>query len=131
VSHATLVVLEFIECINRGDIEGLSRLMSEDHELRVFDEVPLRGGVANVDAWRGYASSFPSYTIYVHRIVEHGDRIAVLGSTTGSHLGLADDEERAQTLIWVASVRGGALHAWQLLPDTDEHRRDLGLEATA
>ncbi len=130
VLRAVDAALQFVDCINRGDVEGLALLMSDDHELRVFDEPPLRGRAANVDAWHGYVSNFPRYTIYVHRIAEDGDRVAVLGSTTGSHLGLPDDEERAHTLIWIATVSDGALHTWQLLADTAEHRRDVGLDAT-
>ena len=61
------VVAEFVDCINRGDAAGLGALMTDDHELRVFDESPRRGKEANVDAWRGYAAAFPTYTIVAHQ----------------------------------------------------------------
>ncbi len=92
-------VIGFIDCVNRGDIAG----------------------------WQGYASAFPDYVIYPHRIAEQGTRVAVLGHTTGSHLGLPDDQERAKTLIWLADVTDGALRLWRLLPDSPENRRELGL----
>jgi hypothetical protein len=34
------VVISFIDCINRGDADGLGSLMTGDHELVVFDESP-------------------------------------------------------------------------------------------
>jgi hypothetical protein len=43
---------------------------------------------------------------------------AVLGTTTGSHLQLPDDEERRLTVIWVAEVVGGALSRWRIVADT-------------
>jgi hypothetical protein len=53
--------------------------------------------------------------------------VAVLGSTTGSHVGLPDAEERRLTLIWLADVVNGRLRTWRLLEDTPDRRRELGL----
>ena len=124
----TATVLSFIDCINRGDVEGLARLMTPDHTLEVFDEAPLVGRQANVEAWRGYATSFPHYVIYPHRIAADGPRVALLGHTTGSHLGLPDQQESGLTLIWVSEVEAGQVRLWRLLEDTPEHRATLGLD---
>jgi hypothetical protein len=122
------VAISFIDCINRGDVAGLERLMTADHVLQVFDEAPLAGRDDNVDAWNGYVTSFPSYVIYPHRFAARGDRVAVLGHTTGSHMGLSDLEESARTLIWVAQVESGKVRLWRLVEDTSKSRADLGLE---
>ena len=68
--------------------------------------------------------------IYPHRISEspHGV-VAVLGHTTGSHLGLADDEESRLTLIWVAECVNGAVSGWTLVEDTPLNRERYGLGA--
>jgi len=121
-------VVSFIDSINRGDVDGLAALMTDDHELRVFAEAPLAGRDANVAAWRGYASSFPDYVIYPHRIAERLGTVAVLGHTTGSHLGLPDAEESRMTLIWVAEVENGKLRSWTLIADKPENRARFGLE---
>jgi ketosteroid isomerase-like protein len=76
-------VVGFIDCINRGDVAGLTALMTEDHELLVLDEPPVTGRAANAAAWQGYATSFPDYVIYPHQITERNGRVAVLGDTTG------------------------------------------------
>jgi ketosteroid isomerase-like protein len=120
-------VSRFIDCINVRDVDGLSKLMTDDHELIVFDEPPLRGRTANVEAWRGYASSYPSYVISPHRIAERDGVVAVLGHTTGSHLGLPDDEEQELTLIWLAEVADGHLRSWRLVEDSPARRKALGL----
>jgi ketosteroid isomerase-like protein len=36
-------VVSFIDCINRGDLDGLTELMTDDHALVVLDEAPLVG----------------------------------------------------------------------------------------
>ena len=43
-------VIGFIDRINRGDIAGLGDLMTEDHQLLLFDETPLVGKDANISA---------------------------------------------------------------------------------
>jgi hypothetical protein len=43
-------VISFIDRINHGDVEGLGAMMTDDHELVVFDEDQLPGRTANVKA---------------------------------------------------------------------------------
>jgi hypothetical protein len=88
-------VITFIDCINRGGADGLRLLMTDDHQLVVIDEETLRGKTVNVWAWKGSAAAFPRYVIYARAITEpRPGWVAVLGNTTGSHLGLTDLEER-------------------------------------
>jgi hypothetical protein len=72
-------------------------------------------------------TAFPDYVIYPGRLVHRGDDVAVLGSTTGSHLGLPDHEERQLTVIWRATVQDGLLTLWQIIEDTPAQRALLGL----
>jgi ketosteroid isomerase-like protein len=120
--------IAFIDCINRGDVPALGQLMTEDHALQVFDEAPLIGRQQNIEAWHEYAANFPSYVIYPHRVAEVGGRVAVVGHTTGSHLGLPDQEERTLTLIWVADVEHGLVRSWRLMEDSPKNRGRLGLD---
>jgi SnoaL-like domain len=123
------VVREFIARINAADVEGLGRLMAPDHSLEVFDEAPFVGRDENIEAWHGYAGSWPSYHIYEDATGRRGEWVAVLGHTTGSHLELPDEEEEQLTLIWVADVVGGLVHTWRLEPDTIERRAWYGITA--
>jgi catechol 2,3-dioxygenase-like lactoylglutathione lyase family enzyme len=120
-------VIGFIDAINRGDVDRLVALMSPDHRLQVLHEPPLVGREANRAAWHGYVTAFPDYVIYPERFVHRGDEVLVLGSTTGSHLGLPDQEERELTVIWHATVRDGLLVLWQVIEDTPGQRAFLGL----
>ena len=120
-------VIGFIDAINRGDVDRLVALMSPGHRLQVLREPPLTGREANRDAWNGYVTAFPDYVIYPDRIVHQGDDVLVLGSTTGSHLGLSDQEERQLKVIWRATVHDGLLALWQVIDDTPARRALLGL----
>ena len=121
-----VAVMNFIDCINRRDVEGLDGLMTDGHTLHVFNEEPLSGRAAMIEAWRGYFSSFPEYAIHPHEYSEVNEGVAVLGHTTGSHLGLPDHVERATTLIWFARVERGRLRLWRLFEDTPHHRHEFG-----
>ena len=121
------VVISFIDRINHGDIAGLGALMTDDHRLQFPEDPPVLGREANVEAWVGYAAAYPDYVIYPTQIADLGDRVAALGSTTGSHLDLPDDEERQQPVVWVARVRDGLVSMWELLDDGPDVRRRLGL----
>lgn len=122
------VAIRFIDCINRGDLVGLTALMTDDHRLEVFDEPPVSGRDANRVAWRGYIEAFPNYVIHPILISQTGNVVAVLGSTTGSHLGLPDDEERRRTLIWLAHVRDDLVERWMLVGDSPENRASFQLD---
>jgi hypothetical protein len=101
--------------------------MSPGHRLQVLREPPLAGRDANREAWHGYVTAFPDYVIYPDRFVHRGDEVLVLGSTTGSHLGLPDQEERELKVIWRATVRDGLLVLWQVMEDTPGQRAFLEL----
>ena len=120
-------VLGFIDAINRGDVDRLVALMSPGHRLQVLGEPALTGRDANRGAWAGYVTAFPDDVIYPDRIVHRGDDVLVLGSTTGSHLGLPDQAERQLKVIWRATVHDGLLTLWQIIDDTPGQRALLKL----
>jgi hypothetical protein len=124
------VVVSFVDCINRADLEGLARLMTEDHRLIVLDEPPVVGWRANEEAWRGYFSAFPQYVIHPRRFEVSGARVAVFGVTTGSHLGLPDEDEMGLGVVWIAEVVDGQLSYWRVADDDNETRARLGLDAS-
>jgi len=55
--------------------------------------------------------------------------VAILGHTTGSHLGLPDEVESKLTVIWLAGVRDGLVASWSILRDLPETRTRLGLDS--
>ena len=73
--------------------------MTDDHALNVFDEPPVVGREANIEAWRGYVKSLPNYVVHPRHIALSSETVAILGHTTGSHLGLPDEEESRMTLV--------------------------------
>jgi ketosteroid isomerase-like protein len=121
------VTLGFVDRINRGDLDALVDLMTEDHTLVVMNEAPLAGRAANRDAWEGYFRSYPEYVIHPRHLATRGTTVAVLGTTTGSHLGLPDDEERRLDVVWIAEVIGAHVSRWQVASDDPDLRARFGI----
>jgi ketosteroid isomerase-like protein len=117
----------FIDAINTADRAAFERLVGDGYYLKVFDEPVEEGRERGIEGMLGYCQSFPRYLIHPTRLAVKGDVVAVLGFTTGSHLGLPDEEESKLTLIWLASVRDGRVVSWTLIEDTGANRREWGL----
>jgi hypothetical protein len=122
------VALSFVDRVNHADVASLEALMTDDHELRVFDEPPQRGRGVVAAGWSGYVRAFPAYRIYPRRLAVKRNLVAILGHTTGSHLNLPDEEERKLTLIWLVGIESDRVASWTLIEDTSEHRQAFGLD---
>ena len=125
---AVAAAVAFVAAVNRGDVDALDALMTDDHRQLIFDEAPVHGRATNLDGWRSYLASYRDYVIYPERLTEDDNVVAILGHTTGSHLGLPDEDEAAEPLIWLATVHDGQVAEWRLLPDDpvlrSRHRLD-------
>jgi limonene-1,2-epoxide hydrolase len=118
-------ILDFIEAINRGDLDAMDALIAERHTMWMFNEAPDIGRAVVLDAWRDYLFAFPEFKIQVHSYaVNRG--VAVLGHRTGSHLPTLDTN-RLPTVIWFGQVESRRITLWRVLTDTPEHRRELGV----
>ena len=107
------VVLDFIEAINNGDLEGVTALMSEDYVFVDHSGSEHRGREKMREAWRHYLRNWPDYRIHVREILKCGkDSFAVLGATTGSHVG--EDVESNETVLWLADVSDGKVTLWRM-----------------
>lgn len=86
--------MSFIDCVNRGDVDSLDRLMSDDHELCVFNENPLIGRSANGEAWRGVVPFVQRLTQGYSR--EQPQFLELVGC---QHVRLVDDEHDSSSAL--------------------------------
>jgi ketosteroid isomerase-like protein len=121
------VVISFIDAINRGDLDRLAALVHDQHRLEVLDEDAVVGREENARAWRDYFDAFPRYVIHPRFLRADGARVAILGTTTGSHLDLPDTEEMQLAVIWVSEVIDGSVMRWAIHEDDPRTRVELGI----
>ncbi|KPL21527.1 MAG: hypothetical protein AMJ93_09410 [Anaerolineae bacterium SM23_84] len=115
------VVLKFVEYINSQDLDGLASLTADE-----FTFTDVSGHVhvwsreeAVQECWQGYFTPFPDYKIHVRQVLTGGDRVAIIGQTSGSHMP-AEIEARS-TVLWIAGLRDGLVCEWRIYA-TDEYR---------
>ena len=122
-SPTSSIVLRFVEYINAGDLEGIASLTSEEYQ---FTDIPgrvhiFRGEEAIKRSWAEYLSAFPNYKIHVHRVLEGGNGVAIVGQTTGSHV--PPEIEEKGTVLWTAEVRDGLVSEWRIYSDEEYAQR--------
>lgn len=113
------VVLSFVACINRQDVEGLAELMTDDHTFVGYERGDrAQGRETMAKGFAEYFATFPEYRIHVSKVLRSGEDIATIGSTTGSHV--AAELEARETLIWIARIEDGLVAEWRIYTDLDQ-----------
>ena len=113
------VTLKFIDRINARDPDGLMALQTEDFTFISYSEEVYVGK----DGWNDYFSSYPEYKIQVEKLITSGNGVAVIGHTTGCHVGPAVEEK--WTILWTSQIRNGLVAQWRIYSDVEEVRAAL------
>jgi ketosteroid isomerase-like protein len=104
----TEVAVRFNESINRRDVDGLARLMTDDHTFVDSAGSSLEGKPACVDAWRGFFESFPDYRNIFDSLTADGSVVTIRGRSECSDASLAGPAR------WTATIRGELVARWQV-----------------
>lgn len=112
-------VRSFVSRINAGDPEGLMQHQTEDFVFIDYDGDITRGR----DGWHGYFRDYSDYKIHEKRIIISGNGAALIGETTGCHVG--PEVEKEWTILWTAEVRDDLLSEWRIYSDVHEVRERL------
>ena len=111
------IVLDFIAAINKGDIDGITELMSEDCIFVDAGGDQYNGKETMREGWIAYFKMFPDYTIEVTDITENDSVIGVFGYASGTYKGLRNDMNSNYYRIpssWKAIVKEGKIGYWQV-----------------
>jgi ketosteroid isomerase-like protein len=124
MKDAKEVALAYVDLINKGDLDGLIELMSDDYAFVDVDGKTERGKKLMREGWSGYFSEFPKYRIQLSKVVALGDVVILIGQTTDSQI--PREIEAQETVIWTAWIQGGLVREWRILyADTEKVRRFL------
>jgi ketosteroid isomerase-like protein len=120
------IVLQFVECINRHDLDGIAELMTTDHSfIDSLGEV-YRGRDTMYDGWKNYFKMVPDYRIEVSRTLVDGVEVVLLGVAGGTYApkGRFDPQNRWSTpAAWRAVIRDEKVAEWQVYADNEPVRR--------
>lgn len=117
-----LTVRAFIERINAHDLDGLCRLMTEDHTFVDGGGGVVRGCKNMRQAWRDYFSMMPDYFIRVEHMLAEKNIVGIFGEASGTYTrsGQLKPENHWQvTAAWLAILSNGKVAHWQVYADND------------
>jgi ketosteroid isomerase-like protein len=115
------LVRSFNDCIARRDIDGLAKLMTDDHTFIDAAGGTVSGKSRCIEAWAGFFAAFPDYRNHFERVLATGDTAVIVGHST------CYDSRLAGQALWTATIRGGRIAEWRVFDDTDANRAMLGL----
>lgn len=116
-----LIALQFNECINKQDIDGLAELMTENHTF--IDREGKTGHTKEIMArgWREFFRMFPNYRNTFTRIQSTDNLVVIVGSAYWS------EEQPYDPVIWTATIVDDLVQEWRVYSDTAANRQALGL----
>jgi len=116
-----LIALQFNECINNRDLEGLSLLMTDDHAFIDREGNVRQSKQVMVQAWREFFAMFPDYKNTFNRIESKDNLVTILGHAYWSQ------EKRNDPAIWTATIVNDLVQEWCVYFDTEVNRRRFNL----
>jgi ketosteroid isomerase-like protein len=106
-------VLEFLNRINRRDVDKLAELMTEDHVFidslgnQVRGREKMRGG------WRGYFSMCADYWVSHEEVFRNANKVAVFGTAGGTIQGT----QWRTPAAWLGVLQKGLVKEWRVYAD--------------
>jgi ketosteroid isomerase-like protein len=115
------IILEFVDFINKQNIEGMAGLMSHDHTFIDSLNNSITGKEKMKSSWKFYFDWFPDYTIEISDIIQGRDCSAVFGYAKGTYHNLHNAENSNHFHLpaaWKVIIEKDKIKLWQVYADT-------------
>ncbi len=119
--HPEKVARQFNDCINKQDVDGLARLMTDNHSLITSPENIVRGKAACLKSWTAFFEMAPDYKNTFTAITTRENLVVIAGYSSCS------DERLDGPALWTARIAGDQVEEWRVYKDTGENRALLEL----
>ena len=116
------IALQFNNCINTQDLEGLVNLMTDDHVFIDSVNNKVVGKQDNKLNWAKFFKLFPVYRNVFEIVTLQGSTVIMLGYSLCS-----DEVLNNVRSIWTAKVENNKLKEWRVYTDSLENRAKLGI----
>jgi ketosteroid isomerase-like protein len=125
---AAEIARKSVKAINAHDMDGLTKLMSDDHVF--LDSLGNRAPASTMrSGWEGYFTMVPDYWIKVDLIVSEGNVIILCGSAGGTFVpkgGMMKTENQWETPAALrALVKEGRVAEWHAYCDNEPIREKM------
>ncbi|MGD0712232.1 MAG: nuclear transport factor 2 family protein [Bacteroidales bacterium] len=115
------IILEFAELINKHDVEGMCRLMTDDHIfIDAYNNI-VKGKDKMRTSWKMYFEWFPDYMIEISGYIPGKECSALFGFASGTYHNLhnpAKSNHFHLPAAWKAITENDKIKLWQVYADT-------------
>jgi ketosteroid isomerase-like protein len=118
--HQQTIALQFNECINTRDLDGLAGMLGDEHTFIDSANTRVHGKERVVAAWRGFFARFPDYRNIFEWVESRDQLVAIMGRSVCS------EPQLDGPALWTAKVQGDQVVEWRVYKDTPENRTALG-----
>ena len=125
------VVQAFAERISAQDVDGLCKLMTEDHSFVDGLGQKVSGREIMRDGWKQYYSMVPDYWIKIERIFEDENSFGMFGTAGGTYTSdgtLKPENKWEVPAAWYAVIRDDLVAEWRVYADNDPIRQIIARE---
>ncbi len=116
-----LVALQFNECINNQDLNGLEQLMTEDHTFVDREGKVFQSRAAMILSWKKFFEMCPAYRNTFTRLQSTGNLVVILGYAYWT------EKQPYDPAIWTAVIVDDLVHEWRIYTDSEENRKRFNL----
>jgi ketosteroid isomerase-like protein len=113
----TEIAYSFVEAINSGDPDRLSKLMTENHTFIDADGSEHSGREEMHRGWGKYFTMVPDFQIHVEDALSRDDTVALFGVAEGTFDqdgALKPENHWVVPAAWRVVVEDGRVAVWQL-----------------
>jgi hypothetical protein len=116
-----LIALQFNECINNQDLDGLERLMTEDHVFVDREGIVQQSKQVMIRNWKKFFEMLPDYRNTFTRVESEDNLVVILGYAYWS------EKQPYDPAIWNATIVNDRVREWHIYTDSVENRRRFNL----
>lgn len=120
------VVKQYIEKINKHDIEGMAKMCSDDSVFIDSMGFNTNGRDNMRKAWNVLLTFFPDYRVNIKNVISTNGMVALFGTAAGTLAtdGRILDENKFEIpASWTAEVRDGKIAKWRVYADNAPVRK--------
>lgn len=114
------ITFEFIDSINKADLNRLSNLISENHVFIDSQGNKMKGKQNILDAWEEYFHLFPDYKIEAIESFRNADSVVLIGYASGTYQADESNPDSNHWKVpaaWKAIVKNNKVEFWQVFAD--------------
>jgi len=118
IEDPKIVAMQFHDCINNADIEGLSELMTDDHIFIDMANTRIEGKSDAISmAWIPFFRLFPDYRNVIEKVTVKNQTVIMHGFSVCS-----DERLNNINVTWVAEIVDNKVSLWQIYPNNEENK---------